>query len=557
MPNVSRRDFLSSSAFTLAGALGVARSGHARRLTRDETIVTTAYGKLRGARDNGVSTFLGVPYAGRVSGDRRFRRPAPLAPWAGVRDALRLGPPAIQAPRAAFGKTEPMPAEDCLVLNLWTPATDAGKRPVMFYNHGGGFFGGSGGSVYQSGANLARLFDVVVVETNHRLGLLGFLYLDEIAGSDYAGSGNNGILDIVDGLRWVHDNVAAFGGDPANVMIFGESGGGQKTSCLYAMPSAAPYFGKASIESGPGVRMSTRDVAAETTALLLGEMGIPMRDWRRVLDTPAADLLALQLRLPDTAKRVQGERAKTSLREKRPGPVEAGGFAPVVDGVVLPHHPFQPSAPAISRDKPLIVGWNEDEFTYVAYANKDTSGFSLDETGLRTKLEQQFGADASRIVETYRTSRPSASTAELYVEIESVTMMGLGSIEIAEKKTAQGGAPAYLYNLGYKSGEKVPGTDFPMGSPHAMDIGLKFNNVTPSTFLMGNRPERLVASRNMAELWATFARTGRPAAAGQPAWPPYDLTRRATYRIDVECTVVTDRNRVEREMWTRLGYLVK
>ena len=551
----SRRDFLSSSAITLAGALGVARSGYAPRSTRDETIVATTYGKLRGARENGVSAFLGVPYAGRVSGERRFRRPAPLAPWTGVRDALRLGPPAIQAARAAFGKTEPIPAEDCLVLNLWTPAADAGKRPVMFYNHGGGFFGGSGGSVYQSGANLARLFDVVVVETNHRLGLLGFLYLDELGGDDYAGSGNNGILDILDGLRWVHDNVAACGGDPANVMIFGESGGGQKTSCLYAMPSAAPYFDKASIESGPGVRMSTREAAAETTAFLLGEMGIPTREWRRVLDASAADLLALQLRLPETAKRVQRERAKLTLREKRPGPVEPGGFAPVVDGLVLPHHPFEPSAPAISRAKPLIVGWNEDEYTYVAYANKDTSGFSLDDAGLRTKLEQQFGADASSIVDTYRKSRPDAPTAELYVEIESVTMMGLGSIEIAEKKTAQGGAPAYLYNLGYESGEKVPGTDYPMGSPHAMDIGLKFNNVTPSTFLMGNRPTRLVASRNMAELWATFARTGRPAASGQPAWPAYDLTRRATYLIDAQCAVIDDRNRAEREMWRELGYL--
>jgi para-nitrobenzyl esterase len=551
----SRREFLSSSAITLAGAIGIARSGVARGRTRDDTVVETTHGKLRGARDNGVSAFLGVPYAGRVSGDRRFRRPAPLAAWTGVRDALKLGPPAIQAPRAAFGKTEPMPDEDCLVLNLWTPAADAGKRPVMFYNHGGGFFGGSGGSMYQNGANLARLFDVVVVETNHRLGLLGFLYLEEIAGSDYAGSGNNGILDIVDGLRWVHDNVASFGGDPANVMIFGESGGGQKTSCLYAMPSAAAFFSKASIESGPGVRMSTREAAAETTALLLGEMGIPSRDWRRVLETPAADLLTLQLRLPETAKRVQRERAKLALREKRPGPADPGGFAPVVDGVVLPNHPFESGAPAISRDKPLIVGWNEDEYTYVAYANKDTSGFSLDDAGLRAKLEQQFGGDASRIVDTYRKSRPSASTAELYVEIESVTMMGLGSIEIAERKTVQGGAPAYLYNLGYKSGQKVPGTDHPMGSPHAMDIGLKFNNVTPSTFLMGNRPERLVASRNMAELWATFARTGRPAAAGQPAWPAYDLARRATYRIDVECTVVTDRHAAEREMWTQLGYL--
>ena len=555
MPDPSRRDFLSSTAITLAGVLGVARSGDVPHSTRDETIVATTHGKLRGARENGVSAFLGVPYAGRVSGDRRFRRPAPLLPWTGVRDTLRLGPPAIQAPRAAFGKTEPMPAEDCLVLNLWTPAADAGKRPVMFYNHGGGFFGGSGGSAYQSGANLARLFDVVVVETNHRLGLLGFLYLDELGGDDYAGSGNNGILDIVDGLRWVYDNVAAFGGDPANVMIFGESGGGQKTSCLYAMPSAAPYFDKASIESGPGVRMSTREAGAETTAFLLGAMGVPTREWRRVLDASAADLLALQLRLPETAKRVQRERAKLALREKRPGPAEPGGFAPVVDGVVMPHHPFDPSAPAISRAKPLIVGWNEDEYTYVAYANKDTSGFALDDAGLRAKLEQQFGADASRIVDTYRKSRPDAPTAELYVEIESVTMMGLGSIEIAEKKTVQGGAPAYLYNLGFESGEKVPGTDYPMGSPHAMDIGLKFNNVTPSTFLMGNRPERLVASRNMAELWATFARTGRPAAAGQPAWPAYDLTRRATYRIDVACTVVTDRDRAEREVWREMGYL--
>jgi len=556
MTDLSRRDFLSSSAITLAGALGVARSANARRSTRDDTIVETSYGKLRGARENGVSAFLGVPYAGRVSGDRRFRRPAPLAPWTGVRDALRLGPPAIQAPRAAFGKSEPMPAEDCLVLNLWTPATDAGKRPVMFYNHGGGFFGGSGGSVYQSGANLARLFDVVVVETNHRLGLLGFLYLDEIAGEEYAGSGNSGILDIVDGLRWVHENIAAFGGDPANVMIFGESGGGQKTSCLYAMPSAAPYFHRASIESGPGVRMSTREAAAETTALLLGEMGIPTRDWRRVLETSAADLLALQLRLPQTGQRVERERARSSSpRVKRPAPVEPGGFAPVVDGVVLPHHPFEPTAPATSRGKPLIVGWNEDEYTYVAYANKDTSGFGIDDAGLRAKLEPRFGSDAPRIVETYRRSRPSASATELYVEIESVTMMGLGSIEIAERKTAQGGAPAYLYNLGYKSGEKVPGTDYPMGTPHAMDIGLKFNNVTPSTFLMGNRPERLVASRNMAELWATFARTGRPAAAGQPAWPAYDLTRRATYRIDAQCTVIDDRNRAEREMWRELGFM--
>ena len=551
---LSRRQFVSSMSAGAAGLVGLSRRPFAWSTIRaDDVVATTAYGKLRGVRENGVSAFLGVPYGGRVSGDRRFRRPAPLEPWTGVRDALRPGPPAIQATRGAFGKTEPLPAEDCLVLNVWTPATDGGRRPVMFYNHGGGFFGGSGGSVYQSGANLARLFDVVVVETNHRLGLLGFLYLDDVADQEYAGSANNGILDIVDGLRWVHENIPAFGGDPSNVMIFGESGGGQKTACLYAMPSAAPYFHKASIESGPGVRMSTREAAAETTAMLLAEMKLSPRGWRRLLDVGAADLLALQLRLPQTA--TAQARALAMRRTKRPAPVDVGGFAPVVDGVVLPSHPFEPSAPAISRDKPLVVGWNEDEYTYVAYANKDASGFGLDDARLRMKLEPRFGADAPRIVDTYRKSRPSASATELFVEIESVTMMGLGSIEIAEKKTAQGGAPAFLYNLGYKSGEKVPGTDYPMGTPHAMDIGLKFNNVTPSTFLMGNRPERLVASRNMAELWATFARTGRPAAAGQPEWPAYDLRRRATMRIDAVCAVIDDRNHTEREMWRELGYL--
>ena len=213
--------------------------------------VEMSHGKIRGARNDGVTIFKGIPYAGRVSGDRRFRRPAELQPWPGVRDALHLGAPAIQPSRP----NEPEPAEDCLFLNIWTPATDNRKRPVMFYSHGGGFVIGSGGSASQDGTNLARNFDVVVVQTNHRLGLLGFLYLDELAGSEYAGSGNQGLLDIVAALEWVNKHISVFGGDPNNVMIFGESGGGAKTSCLYAMPEAAPYFNKASIESGPGVRM--------------------------------------------------------------------------------------------------------------------------------------------------------------------------------------------------------------------------------------------------------------------------------------------------------------
>ncbi len=510
--------------------------------------VEISHGKIRGIRVKGVNIFKGVPYAGRVSGDRRFRRPAELEPWTGTREALQLGAPAIQPPRQG----EPEPAEDCLFLNIWTPANDNQKRPVMFYSHGGGFVFGSGGTASQDGANLARNFEVVVVETNHRLGLLGFLFLDELAGEDYAGSGNQGLLDIVAALRWVNQNISVFGGDPDNVMIFGESGGGAKTSCLYAMPEAAPYFNKASIESGPGVRMYPREMAAQSTDRVLKEFNLAPKDWRRLLDVPAVDLLRVQAKFPFTPPYQE---------KKRPGGITEpvpGGFGPVVDGMSLPSHPFDPSAPKISIHKPLLVGWNEDEYTFFAWESGDTSAFSLDFAGLESKLAAQFGADTPRMVETYRAAMPQASATEIFVAIASITLMGLGSVEIAERKAAQQGAPVYLYHFGYKSELKVPGTDYPMGTPHAMDITFKFNNETPENepgFLSGNRPERFVASRQMAELWTNFARTGCPSATGVPAWPAFNLETRASMRIDVQCELMHNRFAGELEMWREIGHL--
>jgi para-nitrobenzyl esterase len=508
----------------------------------------TAYGKVRGRREEGVSIFLGIPYGGRVSGEYRFRRPAELQPWVGVRDALELGPPAIQPAR----RNEPEPAEDCLFLNIWTPANDDGKRPVMVYNHGGGFVIGSGGAPPQDGANLARAFDVVVVQTNHRLGLLGFLFLDDVAGADYAGSGNQGLLDIVLALAWVKENIAAFGGDPDNVMIFGESGGGAKTSCLYAMPEAAPYFNRASIESGPGVRMLTPEMASETTHHLLKELGIAPEDWRKLLDVPAATLLQVQSQFAPVPPH-QRKRGHDGRTEPAPG-----GFGPVVDGHVLPSHPFDPTAPAISSHKPLMVGWNEDEYTFFAWQRGEVAPFELDFGDLAEQLEPQLGADAEQIVAAYRQSMPDASAPDLFVAISSILMMGLGSIGIAEKKAIQGGAPVYLYNFGYKSETKIPGTEYALGTPHAMDISFKFYNQTPASppdALAGNRPDRFIASRQMAELWTTFARTGVPAAAGVPEWPPYTFGERATMRIDTTCQVLYDRYRDELAVWRATGYL--
>lgn len=556
MTNLSRRQFVTRSSLTTAGLFFLYNTGivYPSSPKQEHVIANTTHGKIRGIRENGVNIYKGVPYGGTVSGERRFRSPGPLESWSGVRDALRLGAPSIQMPNQTYGIDEPDPAEDCLFLNIWSPANDQKKRPVMFYNHGGGFTHGSGGSVAQDGANLARNFDVVVVQTNHRLGLLGYLYLDEIAGEAYRGSGNMGLLDIVEGLKWVHENIGEFGGDPENVMIFGESGGGAKTSCLYAMPSAIPYFNKASIESGPGVLMTPPETAAETTHRLLKELQIDPKNWRKLLEIPVAELLEMQAKLPTLFPRPAYNKTIGI------GPARPGGFSPVVDGYTLPDNPFMPKAPDFSMDKPLMVGWNEDEYTFFGMTSGDTEAFNLDEAGLLERLQNIYGSDANRILDTYQKSRPDASPSNLFVEIKSMSFAGLGSIYIAERKTQQNGAPAYLYNFGYKNESKIPGTDYPFGTPHAMDIPFKFNNVVPSnpsnSWTMGGQlPERFTASHNMAEMWTTFARTGKPGAVGQPEWLPYSLLRRPTMRIDTRCEIFFDRNKAEREMWKSLGYM--
>ncbi|MEO6357837.1 MAG: carboxylesterase family protein [Ferruginibacter sp.] len=550
----NRRAFLSRMSLATA-ALTIPGFVYPFACSGDDYVETeTTHGRIKGIRNEGVNIFKGIPYAGKISGDRRFRRPAPLAPWTGVRDALQLGAPAFQPLNGTRGLNEPKPNEDCLFLNVWTPANDNRKRPVMFYNHGGAFVGGSGGAVDQDGSNLARLFDVVVVETNHRLGIMGFLYLDEIAGVEYAGSGNMGMLDITAGLNWVNKNIAAFGGDPDNVMIFGESGGGAKTTCLYAMPEAAPFFNKASIESGPGIRMIPKEAAAEMTAIVLRELNISPKEWRKLLEVPAEDLLSLQMKMP--ALMAQSDYTKKN------GAVgfAPNAFAPVVDGVALPHHPFDPTAPNISKNKPLMVGWNEDEYTFFAMASGDTGALKGDFTfaALPAKLESQFGVNTQKIIDTYRHTRPTATASDIWVAIESINMMGLGSIKIAERKVQQQGAPVYLYNFGYKSESKVPGTDYAFGTPHAMDITFKFNNEVPGSkadFLGGDKPERFAASHNFAELWTSFAKTGTPSAKGAPAWQAYNLKDRPTMKIDNKLEVINNRYSEETAMWRSIGKL--
>jgi para-nitrobenzyl esterase len=553
MNPINRRQALSQLSLGIAGTAFSTSLFASSNLNNGifvvEEFVTadTNYGKIKGYREQGVNIFKGVPYAGKTSGNRRFRRPDKLEPWTGVRDTLTLGAPAIQNPR----RNEPTPSEDCLFLNIWTPANDNKKRAVMFYNHGGGFVIGSGGSGGQDGANLARHFDVVVVETNHRLGLMGFLYLDELGGADYEGSGNNGMLDIVEGLKWVNENIAQFGGDPTNVMIWGESGGGAKTACLYAMPSAAPYFNKASIESGPGVRMVDKITAQETTLMLLKELNISVNDWRKILEVPTATLLAMQAKLPFVPPFIEKNKNKGMMQRN------AGGFAPVVDGKALPINPFDPTAPMISKNKPLLVGWNEDEYAFFAWERKDTEFTKLDFDGLHKKLELQYGNDTQKLIETYRKANPIATAPDIFMAVSSITMMGLGSILIAERKSTQRAAPVYLYNFGYKSEVKIPNSDYAMGTPHAMDISFKFFNESADkpSFFGGNKPERVTASHNFAELWTNFAKTGKPSAKNAPKWGAYNLKNRPTMRIDTKLEVLNNRFKDELDFWRSIGKL--
>jgi para-nitrobenzyl esterase len=557
--SIGRREFLARAAGLAASAALARRAVCAEEAKAEYVLVQTAYGKLRGERRNNRIAFKGVPYGGAVSGANRFKAAPPLQPWTGVRDALRLAPPSCQPPKGYFGIDEPAPEEDCLFLNVWTPAADGRKRPVMFFNHGGGFSTGSGGSVDHDGGNLARNHEVVVVETNHRLGLLGFLFLSDLGGEEYAESGNQGLLDMRDGLKWVHENIEAFGGDPNNVMIFGESGGGAKTSCLYAMPSAASYFHKAAIESGAGVRMMTRDAAAQTALMTLKALGLEKSEWRKLLDVPAEKLVEIQSGL--------GRRpgAPPMFRASRGGGMlsRAGSFSPVVDGTVLPQHPFDPAAPAISKDKPLLIGTNRDETTFMFMNDPTHSVFQLTDATLRQRLERELGQDAEIVLKTYKESRPEASPADLYIAITTATMFWNGSITAAERESALGGAPVYMYMLTYQSEWTIPGTNYRLGAAHATDLLYTFDNIYPdgqwppqgiaTMYLMeGSRPARFEVARNMSSLFASFARTSYPEAKGVPDWPPYTTKARATMQIDAECKVVNDPFARERVMWQTL-----
>jgi para-nitrobenzyl esterase len=498
---------------------------------------------VRGGHCRGALAFKGIPYAGPVTGAARFKEAPALHAWSGVRDALQLGPPAMQGPGTTYGENEPPSAENCLVLNVWTRAVaDGGKRPVMVYCHGGGYVSGSGGSKDEDGSRLAAAYDVVVVTTNHRLGLLGYLYLGELGGEEYASSGNQGITDIVAALRWVRTNIEAFGGDPDNVMICGESGGGFKVGTLLAMPCAHGLFHKASIESGAQLRRVSKEEATETARRVLNGLGIGVNELYKLAELPAEAFVRMQLQ----AEHGEGPLLKPSG--------EAGSAAarpvvgPVVDGRILPSHPFDPVAPAPAAHIPLMIGFNHDEATF--FNRERPEVFHIDEAALVSQARAMLGARAERVLSVYRETYPRASPSELYIAAVTALSFGNDSIRLAERKAAQP-APVYFYRYDYRSNTPIPGTDWTLRAGHATEIAAKFYNYDIPG-LQGNGPGVREASRNLSTCWTSFARNGHPGGHGLPDWPRYDIKHRATMLIDVKCQVVPDPDRPIRELWESL-----
>lgn len=504
-------------------------------------IVETTYGKVQGLKDDGIDAFLGVRYGKAPTGKLRFKAPQKPDPWDGIMDATDLGAPAMQMyspsgpntsdftrqmqtifPTGAEAKID---NEDSLFLNVWTPAADGQKRPVMVWFHGGGYAYGSGGWSAYDGRNLAEKGDVVVVTVNHRLNLFGYMYLGDRFGSAYADSGNVGNLDLVASLEWVRDNIEAFGGDPSNVTIMGESGGGSKVSHMLATPAADGLFHKAIIQSGPGVTSGKKADAAKATNLLLAEAGITTLEQLQAI--PAEDLLA-------AARSAAAKGAGSGMRN-------ALNFGPIVDGKVLMRDPFLPAAPEQSKDVPVMIGWNKDEMTIFTAAQPWFG--QLDEAGMMKMAETVDPATGKQLAEAYRAENPDYEPTHIMNRVMSARFV-TGSYLLADQKARQDGAPVYMYRLIWET----PVSDGMFRSPHTLDIPFMFNNAEESRVLVGPGDEPLKLEAMMSDAWLSFAKTGTPSSDLLPDWPEYDPQNRAVMQFDVTPHVTSDPEKAAREI---------
>lgn len=523
---------------TSLALLALALCSHAAEprsaISTTDATTTVEQGRIAGYTEEGINIYKGVPYAKA----ERFMAPQPADKWEGTRSCRNYGPTCPQAVRQgwqndeiafAFNWDDGYPGEDCLRANIWTPAkgADGGKRPVMVWLHGGGFAAGSGQELPgYDGANLARKGDVVVVTLNHRLNVLGFLDLSDF-GPEYACSGNAGLLDLVAALEWVRDNAEAFGGDPANVTIFGQSGGGGKVSTLCATPAAKGLFHKAIVQSGSSLSTMTTAQSSRIGRAVVKELGLE-KDVKKLSTLPYKDLLAA------------AERALAKVRaeveaEGGTGGAFIFGWAPTVDGKVLPRQPFSEGAPEQSRDIPMLIGTTKCEFSPTTYVPMLRGA---DMAAARSFVERQYGKNTDEFIAKYNKAYPGCQPKD-YIDFD--TRFRPGAVKQADIKSEQKGAPVYMYMFTWES----PVLDGMLRSTHCMEIPFVFNNAKIHASMTGGGAEAEALAGRMSDAWLAFARTGNPNVASLPAWPQYDSRKRATMFFDNECSV---RNGHDREL---------
>lgn len=481
-------------------------------------IVETAAGRLRGLYGGGVCCFRGVRYGQSTAGTNRFMPPVPAEPHAGVVDAIEWGNSAPQrvpsdylAPFYAWYSTIRDVSQDCLFLNVFTPAPDGGRRPVMVWLHGGGWRNFAGTAPGTDGSELARAEDVVVVSLNHRLGAFGYLALDR-DDERFADAGNAGLLDIVLALKWVRDNIAAFGGDPGNVTIFGQSGGAAKVAALLAMPAASGLFHRAIVQSlSGGLRIAGAEEARGYANSLAGVLGLERPDGAALQSLPLEALLGALDKCPHY-------------------------FRPVIDGRSFSADPFFPAAPAISGNIPLLVGCTDTETTY--YLRRDPANFSMDIADATARLSRFLKTDlgaTDRIVEAYRDTMPDARPVDILVAITTDYLFKRNTYRLAQLRT-DAAAPSFAYVFTCP----MPVEGGLLGAPHTSDLPFIFGTTQVAAAMVGTGAYLEPMTRTMMATWAQFARGGDPNGAAVPPWRPHTDPDRPIMALGPESTLLSD-----------------
>jgi len=487
------------------------------------TIAATRSGKVEGVEDDGVLVFRGIPFAAPPVGPLRFLAPRREEPWDGVRDATHFGPDIAQAdlPVARIlGSDASASDEDGLYLNVWTPGCDDARRPVMVWIHGGAYVFGSGAVSWYDGTRFARHGDVVVVTINYRLGPLGFLHLADTFGPAAAGSGNAGILDQVAALEWVQQSVAAFGGDPDNVTIFGESAGANSVGTLLALRAARGLFHRAIAQSGAGAWVSTRERAALVAGRLLERLPVRSGDLEALQALPVGEILS----------------AKPDLSDEAVAGVAALPWQPVIDEDVLDGSPLELVAAGRAAGVHLLTGTNQDEITL--FQVLDPTLDDLDDAAIVNRL-RTYVPDPAEVLGVYRSLAPEATAKELWSTLATDGVFRIPAVRLAEAQRRHG--QVWMYRFTWET----PVFGGVLRSTHALEIPFVFDTLDQpgADKLTGDGPERHAIANTMHQAWLQFAQTG------DPGWPAYDVPRRATMRFDREPEVLDDPDGVQRQAW--------